>query len=851
MPAFKPFTVTPNIPPALVPLQDIARNFWWSWTPEAIALFRSMDPGVWKSCRHNPVRLLGLLRQERLEQLAADEEFVARVNQLQRRLTEYLQCETWCKSNHGDLLGLVIAYFSLEFGLHESLPIYSGGLGILAGDHLKSASELGLPLVGVGLLYRHGYFEQRLNAEGWQEELYPRNIFEDLPIFPVLQQGQPLVVSVPLPGTELHARVWRAQVGRNALYLLDSDLPQNTPEMREITGYLYGGDQQTRIRQELLLGVGGVRALRALGIAPTVCHMNEGHAAFMALERIRTMERERKLSHDTARQLVSLSSIFTTHTPVPAGIDRFSVDLVRANLSAYAGELSLPLEEIIRLGQEQSSNPQDPFSMAVLALRLSGFANGVSELHGRVSRAMWRGLWPKVPEQEIPIGHVTNGVHTNSWFSQEIARVYNRYLGQNWFDDPVDRKVWQQAGLIPDQELWECRQREKQRLITHVRENISGRHQRHSAHPVELREVEQILDPNVLTIGFARRFATYKRANLILRDLPRLRAMVQSERPVQFVFAGKAHPADQQGKQLIQELVQRVRREGLHRSVVFLENYNIDLARRLVQGVDVWLNTPRRPLEASGTSGMKAAVNGVLNLSIADGWWCEGYNGANGWNIGNSVEYRSPEEQDEAESRDLYDLLEHVLAPMYYERDLRNIPVRWMAMVKNAIMSLCPVYNTNRMVEEYTERYYLPSVFQYHLLEADNHAEARALTQWERKLRGKWSEVAIQQVECDTSLLLKSGDSLPIRVQARLGGLEPQDVQVEAYFGRGGATNGEMSEPDSVVLRHEGSHHGVHEFSGAMPCVGSGRYLYSVRVLPSRPTLPGKFHLGLIHWWEG
>lgn len=851
MPTFKAFTVRPNIPPVLTPLLDIARNFWWSWTPEAIALFRGMDPVVWKACRHNPVRLLGLLRQERLEQLATDEDFVNRVNELSRRLADYLQCETWCKNYHGDLLGLVIAYFSLEFGLHESLPIYSGGLGILAGDHLKSASELGLPLVGVGLLYRHGYFEQRLNGDGWQEELYPRNDFDELPIFPVLEDDRPLVISVPLPDAELRARVWRAQVGRNALYLLDSDLPENTRELRDVTGYLYGGDQQTRIRQELLLGVGGVRALRALGIEPTVCHMNEGHAAFMALERIRTLERERSLPHDTARRLVSLSSIFTTHTPVPAGIDRFPVEQVRHNLFAYARELSQPLDEILALGQEKGGDPHEPFSMAVLALRLSGFANGVSELHGRVSRTMWRGLWPEIPEHEIPIGHVTNGVHTNSWFSQDIARVYNRYLGQNWFDDPVDRKVWQRAGLIPDQELWECRQREKQRLITHVRENITTRLRRQSAHPVELREVEQVLDPRVLTIGFARRFATYKRANLILRDLPRLRAMVQSERPVQFVFAGKAHPADQQGKQLIQELVQRVRREGLQRSVVFLENYNIDLARRLVQGVDVWLNTPRRPLEASGTSGMKAAVNGVLNLSIADGWWCEGYNGANGWNIGNGGDYRSVEEQDEAESRDLYDLIEHELAPLYYERDLQQVPVRWMAMVKNAIMSLCPVYNTNRMVEEYAERYYLPAVFQFHLLEADNHAEARVLSQWERKVRDHWSEVTIQQVACETGVRPRSGESLPLEVQVRLGGLSPQDVQVEAYFGRGGAGNGEMTQPDCVALTHTASHRGLHGFSGAIPCAGSGRYLYSVRVLPSRPTLPGKFYLGLIRWWEG
>lgn len=851
MPTVRTYRVVPNLPERLRPLGELARNLWWTWNPEAADLFRRLDPDLWEKTHHNPVDLLGSLSQDRLESLAADDAFLSNVERATAELRAYLSRKSWFETVHGVGTGLQVAYFCAEFGLHESLPIYSGGLGVLAGDHLKSASDLGLPLVGVGLLYRRGYFRQYLNRDGWQQEMHPAYDFERLALqLETTEEGKPRRIAVEIAGAEVAAQIWRAQVGRVPLLLLDTDIPENTPEHRTLTDKLYGGDIRHRIRQEILLGIGGVRALQAMGITPTVFHMNEGHSAFLAIERVRQSMELEGLSLEEALEAARATSIFTTHTPVPAGHDVFSLDLMREHFGTLCSRLGITLDTLMRLGRARPEDADEGFSMTVLALRTSSQSNGVSELHGNVSRKLWSGLMPRVPVEEFPIGHVTNGIHIPSWYSREIARLYSRYLGPRWQEDPVDRAVWQRVERIPDAELWRARERLRENLVSFARRRLQEQLQRRGMPLVVVRAAEEALDPDALTIGFARRFAVYKRANLLLRDPDRLAKLLNDpERPVQIVFSGKAHPADHPGKQLMREIVHLAAEARFRRRIVFLEDYDIEVARHLVQGSDIWLNTPRRPLEASGTSGMKAVVSGGIHLSVLDGWWAEAYTPDSGWAIGSGEDYEDSEVQDQVESEALYDLLEQEIIPLFYQRTLEGLPRGWMERIKGSMRAHCPVYNTNRMVEEYMRCFYLPAHVRSRFVANQVSAGARVLAAWRRRMTESWPSVAIEQVTMDEGDR-PVGALMPVRALVRLGSLDPDEVVVEAVHGEvdGG---GNLHKTESVPLKAVERRDGTIVFQGAVPCMKTGLRGFAVRVRPApRLNVENPFEANLLTWWE-
>jgi len=841
------FTVVPSLPKELAGLQRIACNLWWSWEPEAIALFQRLDPELWRLTRHNPMEMLGSLQQATFEGLMADEGFMSHLSQVEERLDDYLASRTWYQ-RHGNP-GARIAYFSMEFGLHESLPIYSGGLGILAGDHLKSASDLGLPLVGVGLLYRQGYFRQYLNLEGWQQEIYPENNFYNLPLY--LEKdpsGRPLFLELELPGRCMKVQIWRVQVGRVRLFLLDSNLEENAPADREITTRLYGGDQEMRIRQEILLSIGGIKALRMLDMEPNVCHMNEGHAAFLALERIRILMEERKLSFREAAEAVRGGNVFTTHTPVEAGIDHFPPDLLEKYLGQYYRSLGLSRDEFMALGMQYPRRGNDSFCMAVLAMKLSYHSNGVSELHGEVSRRMWADVWPDLPEEQLPLTSITNGVHQKSWLSDDMTDLLIRYLGTRWLDEQSSEQLWRKVSRIPDAELWRTHRKGTAKLVDYARLSLRNQLNQLDASAKEIASAAEVLDPEILTIGFARRFATYKRGTLLLQDKERLAAILNHpERPVQIVFAGKAHPADHQGKELIRQIVQVSRQDRFRRRIVFLEDYDISVARHLVQGVDVWLNTPLRPQEASGTSGMKVAFNGGLNLSVLDGWWCEGYRGNNGWAIGHGEIYDDLAYQNEVESRAIYDLLEKEIVPLFYNRGIDGIPRGWTAFMKSSLETLCPVFSTDRMVQEYARRCYIPAFEHWERLNRDDLRLAVELARWKERLHGMWGELSIDRVEAETDREVTVGERLPIRVQITAGQIPLAEIAVEVYFGvldsRGTIMGGEI-----VPLKPTGDPGQSGHFGGELECRFCGRHGFMLRVMPRHPELGTVYDPGLILW---
>jgi starch phosphorylase len=870
------FTVQPYLPERLRPLQTLAYDMWWSWHHDAVALFRRIDEDLFERVEHSPVKLLGAVEQSRLEWLAQDEGFLAHMDRVAAAAELYRRGSTWYEETYGERAagrqgngqsnghpqaatyahtpafgapGFRIGYFSAEFGLHESVPVYSGGLGVLAGDHLKSASDLGLPLVGVGLMYRLGYFRQYLNQDGWQQERYPENDFFNLPLVAELGPDQkPLIVRVPLPNRDVVVRVWRIQVGRVPLYLLDTNVPDNSAEDRELTGQLYGGDHDMRIRQEMILGIGGIRMLQALKLAPSVCHMNEGHSAFLGLERIRTLMLEQKLTFDEAREAVAAGSVFTTHTPVPAGIDLFAPTLVEHYLGSYLPLLGIDRHQLLGLGRQNPSDHNEPFSMAVLALRLANVCNGVSELHGKVSRKMWRGLWPELPEADIPIASITNGIHTQSWLSREMNLLFERYLGLSWLDQPTDYGVWKRIENVPDAELWRTHERRRERLVVFARGRVKWQLRRRGAPPAEINRADEVLDPEALTIGFARRFATYKRGTLIFRNLERLAQLVNhKDRPVQIIFAGKAHPRDHGGKELIAEIVHTARRPEFRRRIVFLEDYDINVARSLVQGVDVWLNNPRRPLEASGTSGMKVAANGGLNLSVLDGWWCEGYAQDNGWAIGAGEEYTDLSYQDEIESRAIYDLLEQEIVPLFYNRGSDGLPRGWLRMMKRSLQTIAPFFNTNRMVQQYAETSYWPSHVRFSQLMADNTQIARVLAAWRKRLERSWNHIRVEGVEARAGESVLVGRDLEVHARVHLGLLTPDDVEVQLYHGRVDS-RGEIATPEAITMAAEGGGGPTFVFSGAIPCRASGQHGYTVRILPKHAALANPFMTGLVCW---
>jgi len=845
------FEVVPSLPEPLQPLLDIAHNLWWTWHPEAVELFMRLDRGLWQKTHHNPVKMLGECSQSVLDNAAKNEGFLSSMTRVHENLARHLERTPWLVSSGKDPGDATIAYFCAEFGMTESLQIYSGGLGCLAGDHLKSASELGLPLVAVGLLYRHGYFQQYLNADGWQQEYYPDLDFSNLPTNPVMgDDGQQIKVSVDMPGRTVQIAVWKVTVGRIPLYLLDTNLPENDPSDRSITSQLYGGDMEMRIKQEIVLGIGGTRALRACGVKPDVCHMNEGHSAFLALEQIRQLIADHDMSFDEARQQVAGGSVFTTHTPVPAGIDRFPPDLVERYLKDFVPTLKLDMEGLLALGRENVFNKNEFFSMAVLAIRTSDFANGVSKLHGEVSRDMWQGIWPKVPAPEVPIKHVTNGVHARSWLSGDLSYLLDRYLGDRWQADPVDHKVWDNVLEVPDEELWRVHERQRQKLIVWARRQLRKQLSDRGANIEQINEACETLSPNALTIGFARRFATYKRGSLFMRDAERLLDIINNtEKPVQFLIAGKAHPADGGGKDLIRQIVKfAASAKGGHR-IVFLENYDIRVARYLVQGCDVWLNTPKRGMEASGTSGMKAALNGVLNCSIRDGWWDEvDPNSQVGWSIGRGEEYHNPDTADEMESKALYELLENEIVPLFYKRNDQGVPTGWVSRMKHCIAQLAPEFNTNRMLQDYAEKLYLPALERHRMLCEGELDGARKLAAQKVRLRDAWSSLRVESVESEVNGPLGVRQSLPVSTVIHLGELKPEEVIVEAYFGAMD-NDGKLIDGQPTAMDHdEDLGDGRHRFTGSIHSEASGRFGFAIRVQPGGPMFEGVKEPGLIHW---
>lgn len=691
-------------------LANLAYNLWWSWQPGGDRLFRRLDPELWERMAHNPVRFLREIDPDRLSAATKDRIYLKRYDRMVREFDQAMDgVDAWYRRTFPERSEVPIAYFSTEFGLHESLPIYAGGLGVLSGDYLKEASDLGVPLVAVGFLYTQGYFVQRITEDGWQEAMYTDLAFPDLAVFPEFDEsGEPQMVSVSLPGREVFARLWRVQVGRVPLFLLDSNVERNQPSDRSLTARLYTSDLELRISQEIILGIGGVRALRALGYNPTIWHMNEGHSAFLNLERIRERTTGGQ-SFDVALESVRASTVFTTHTPVPAGHDEFPLWLMDKYFTNFYPKLGLEREAFIDLGR-QDYDWGEVFSMVVMAMRMAGRRNGVSKLHGRIARRMWSPLWPEREIGDVPIGHITNGVHTSTWIARRLQLLFDRYLGPDWLQRLDDPETWASIDDIPDKELWGLRRHLKRRLVAYMRERARSQWQRGRVHPIQVVASGVLLDPYTLTIGFARRFATYKRADLILRDPDRLRALVTDRnRPVQVIFAGKAHPADEPGKRLIQEVYRQVKRAEFGGRLVFLEDYDVNLARYLVQGVDVWLNTPRRPNEASGTSGQKAALNGALNLSVLDGWWPEGFNGQNGWAIGGMEEDEDPDLQDARDAESLYELLEREIVPLYYDRSADDLPGEWLGKVKESIRSIGPQFSMRRMLKAYIEDMYYPS----------------------------------------------------------------------------------------------------------------------------------------------
>ncbi len=844
------FTVLPHLPERLQALQKLAYNLWWCWNHEAVALFRRVNADLFDAVENSPVKLLGATDQSRLEELLRDDGFLAHMDRVDEALHRYMTGSTWFQETYGDDNPCRVAYFSMEFGIHESIPIYSGGLGVLAGDHLKSASELGVPLVGVGLMYREGYFRQYLNVDGWQQERYPENDFFNLPlILETRPDGTPLLINIPLPGREVWARVWRIQVGRVPLYLLDTNIAKNSPEDRQITSRLYGGDNDARIRQEIVLGIGGIRALRALGKVPTVCHMNEGHSAFCGLERIRTLMEEHHLDFAQAREAVAAGTCFTTHTPVPAGNDIFPPQLVDHYFASYMHQLRIDRQEFLGLGRQNPRDEHEAFCMTVLAIRLANTTNGVSKLHGQVSRKMWRNIWPELPEAEIPISSITNGVHTRSWVSMDMIQLYDRYLGIQWEERPADHSIWKRVEHIPDAELWRTHERRRERLVAFARARLQAQLKNRGAPPAEVARAEEVLDPEALTIGFARRFATYKRGTLIFRKLERLAAIINDkDRPMQILFAGKAHPRDHGGKELIAEILHISRRPEFRRRVVFLEDYDMNVARYMVQGVDVWLNNPRRPLEASGTSGMKVCCNGGLNLSILDGWWVEGYAQGNGWAIGAGEEYSDLTYQDDVESRAIYDLLEQEIVPLFYNRSSDGLPRGWLKLMKHSMSTTCPVFNTNRMLQEYIEKCYWPSAQRFGTLAHDNLARARELAQWRRRLAQCWPQIHIEAVEANGADPMHVGAQLEVKARVNLGSLSPEDVEVQLFHGLVDSF-GDIAHPGTVPMSPNGARDGhVLTFKGHIPCRSSGQHGFAVRILPKHGNLANPFEPGLVCW---
>ena len=850
---FNRITVNPQLPKRIEKLGEIANNLWWSWNTEFLRLFQKIDMDLWERCSKNPVKFLKQVSQERLEKASKDITFLKEYDKVTENFENYMNSKsTWFANKYPGNKKDLIAYFSAEYGLDQTIPIYSGGLGILSGDHLKSASDLGIPLVGVGLLYKNGYFNQKINGYGQQETEYNNIDLYDLPINPVKDdKGDDLTIYVKFPKRRLYLKVWQINVGRVKLYLLDSDIPKNNDEDRDVTLRLYGGDQEMRIRQEIVLGMAGVSLLtKYLGLKPTIYHMNEGHSAFLNLEIIKNTIKEKQVSFEVAKDIASSKTVFTTHTPVPAGNDIFPIELVEKYFKDFWPRLGISKEEFLKLGMKPGPNLDKGFNMGILALKIAGKKNGVSKLHGAVSRELFSDVWPNIAANESPIGYVTNGIHTCSWLAPKLKELYNKYLTPYWQDNMHQDYIWEKIKNIPDDKLWSVHVERKRKLINLVKENTTERLRRSGYSYEEINEIVSKLNPDALTIGFARRFATYKRATLIFKDIERMtQIMNNAGRPVQLIFAGKAHPADKEGQDLIKYIHEVSMMPQFKGKIFLLENYNIAMSRYLISGVDVWLNNPRRPMEASGTSGQKASVNGVINFSVLDGWWAEGYTQDNGWTIGTNAEYDSYEAQDMADSQSMYHTLEEKIIPTYYNRDRSGISKRWMELMKNSIITTGGKYSTARMLVDYTNQLYIPlcNLTKKYYENIDNVASYNA---WKKDLFENWKDIKITQESSNLdNITIDAGNNIEVGCEVQLPNIDVEHVTVEAYYGKI-LDNGVVENVKIIPmqLQEADEEHRKYYFTAKIELTTGGNYGYTFRVMPRHEMLLEPANLNLVKW---
>ena len=854
---FNKITVNPQLPKNINRLQEIANNLWWSWNSEFLRLFKDIDSDLWDTVDKNPVKFLKRVSQERIERASNDDKFVKEYNKVVKNFDDYMTSkDTWFNKKYPDNKNDLIAYFSAEYGLDETIPIYSGGLGILSGDHLKSASDLGIPLVGVGLLYKNGYFNQKIEGYGIQVSEYHDIDLENLPINPVKnEKGEDLIIYVKFPKRRLYLKVWEINIGRIKLYLLDSDIENNNPEDRDVTLRLYGGDQEMRIRQEIVLGMSGVELLKVLNLNPTIYHMNEGHSAFLTFELIKNTVEEKQVSFEVAKDIVSAKTVFTTHTPVPAGNDIFPIDLIDKYFKGFWDLIGTDRETFLRLGMKPTDNLEDCFNMGILALKIAGKKNGVSKLHGEVSRELFGEVWPNIAANESPITYVTNGIHTCSWLAPKLKDLYNEYLTTPsipyWQDKIHLDDTWKRIKNIPNDRLWGVHLERKQKLIEVIKENTINRLRRSGVSFDEVKEIISGLNANDLIIGFARRFATYKRATLIFNDLERITQILNdSNRPVKLVFAGKAHPADRPGQELIKYIHELSMKPQFKGKIFLLENYNIAMSRYLVSGVDVWLNTPRRPMEASGTSGQKASVNGVVNFSVLDGWWAEGYDQTNGWSIGTNQEYSSYQEQDIADSESIYRTLENKIIPMFFDRNEQGISDKWIETMKNSIITTGGKYSTARMLVDYTNKLYMPLINltneHFNILE-----RAVEFTSWKKDLKTNWNNITIEQEDNPENISIDAGDSIEVRCNVTIPNLKIEDIEVQVYCGKvsdNGIVEDVLIEPMKLIESEED--YKRYHYSARIRLQTGGNYGYTFRVMPKHEMLLDSENLNLVKWIE-
>ena len=850
---FNRITVNPQLPKRIEKLSEIANNLWWSWNTEFLRLFRKIDKDLWEKSGKNPIKFLKEVSQEKLETASKDLIFLHEYDKNVENFESYMESkDTWFANKYPENKKDLIAYFSAEYGLDETIPIYSGGLGILSGDHLKSASDLGIPLVAVGLLYKNGYFHQKINGNGEQETEYHDIDIHDLPIHPVkTEEGEDLIIYLKFPKRRIYLKVWQINVGRVKLYLLDSDIEKNNPEDRDVTLRLYGGDQEMRIRQEIVLGMGGVNLLtRALKLEPTIYHMNEGHSSFLILELIKNVIKEKQVSFEVARDIISSQTVFTTHTPVPAGNDIFQISLVEKYFKDFWPRLAITREEFLKMGMKPCQDLENGFNMGILALKVAGKKNGVSKLHGAVSRELFADVWPEIAANESPIGYVTNGIHTCSWLSPNLKQLYNKYLIPYWQDKIQYDYVWEKIKNIPDEKLWEAHQARKEKLLNIVKNNVTERLRRSGYNYEDINSITSKLNPNALTIGFARRFATYKRATLIFKDLERITQILNnSDRPVQLIFAGKAHPADKQGQDLIKFIHDVSMMPQFKGKIFLLENYNIAMSRYLISGVDVWLNNPRRPMEASGTSGQKASVNGVINFSVLDGWWAEGYNQKNGWRIGFNSDYESYEVQDVTDSQNIYETLEQKIIPAYYNKEKNGISKEWLDYMKESIISTGGKYSTSRMLSDYTSQFYIP-LCNLHNKYYKDLSDVTRFNAWKNDMYRNWKDIKITQKKDNLNNIADAGKCITVRCQVELPNINPEHISVECYYGK--ILENGVVEDISIIpmqqIKTKVESRKNYEYETKIELKTGGNYGYTFRVMPKHEMLLESANMDLVKW---